>query len=109
MMFALLQEQHKSQMDAMAASNQKAMEAMFERMNAIIANNGNKSADKENSPPSSSNSGNSNSSTKRNRKKCPNCGKLVFHKPTACLELESNAGKRWAGWKSVKDTAETTN
>ncbi len=47
MMFALLQEQHKSQMDAMAASNQKAMEAIFERMNAIIASNG-KVANKEN-------------------------------------------------------------
>jgi hypothetical protein len=67
MMFALLQEQHKSQMDVMAASNQKAMETMFERMNAIIANNG-KSADKENNPPAASNLGSSNSGTKRNRK-----------------------------------------
>ena len=107
MMFALLQEQHKSQMDAMAASNQKAMEAMFERMNAIIASNG-KVVDKENNPPASNNSSSSNSGTKRNRKKCPNCGKLVFHKPTACLELEANAGKRWTGWKSVKDTAEAS-
>ena len=85
------------------------MEVMFERMNAIIANNG-KSADKENNPPASNNSGSSNSSgTKRNRKKCPNCGKLVFHKPTACLELEANAGKRWTGWKSVKDSAGAPN
>ena len=60
MMFALLQEQHKSQMDAMAASNQKAMEAMFERMNAIIACNG-KVADKENNPPASTNSSRNNS------------------------------------------------
>ena len=132
MMFALLQEQHKTQMDAMAASTQKAMEAMFEQMNAIIANNGKapanwpSSSDKENNPPASNNSnrtrlvaggekvnypsdGSSNSGTKRNRKKCPNCGKLVFHKPTACLELETNAGKRWAGWKSVKDTAGASN
>jgi len=29
MMFALLQEQHKAQLDAMASANQKAMEAMF--------------------------------------------------------------------------------
>ena len=95
-------------MDEMAASNQKAMEAMLEKMNAIIANNG-KSADKENNPPASSNSGSNNSGTKRNRKKCQHCGKLVFHKPTACLELEANAGKRWAGWKSVKDTADAAN
>jgi hypothetical protein len=30
MMFALLQEQHKTQLEAMAMANQKAMEAMFE-------------------------------------------------------------------------------
>ncbi len=30
MMFALLQEQHKTQLEAMATANQKAMEAMFE-------------------------------------------------------------------------------
>ena len=108
MMFALLQEQHKSQMDAMAAANQKAMEAMFERMNAIIANG--KPVDKENNPPAASNSGSSSSGgMKRNRKKCPNCGKMVFHKPTACLELEANAGKRWSGWKSVTDTAGAPN
>ncbi len=94
----------------MAALNQKAMETMFERINAIIANNG-KTTNKENNPPALSNSGNSSSSgTKRNRKKCRNCGKLiVFHKPTACLELEANAGKRWPGWKSVKDTADAAN
>ncbi len=79
-------------MDAMAAANQRAMEAMFEKMNAIIGSQG-KSADKENNPPASQNSGNSNRGKKRHRKTCPNCGKLVFHKPTACLELKANAGK----------------
>ena len=38
----------------------------------------------------------------------PQLRKVVFHKPTACLELEANAGKRWTGWKSVKDTAEAS-
>jgi hypothetical protein len=50
MMFALLQEQHKHQMEAMVASSLKAMEAMMERMNALIAGHG-KAADKENTPP----------------------------------------------------------
>jgi hypothetical protein len=50
MMFALLQEQHKHQMEAMAASSQKAMDAMMERMNALVAGKG-KAADKENTPP----------------------------------------------------------
>ncbi len=40
MMFALLQEQHRVQLNAMASVNQKAMDAMFERMNAIVAGNG---------------------------------------------------------------------
>jgi hypothetical protein len=108
MMFALLQEQHKSQMDAMAVANQRAMEAMLEKMNAIIGSQG-KPADKENNPPAAQNAGNSNGGTKRQPKTCPNCGKVVFHKPTACLELKANAGKRWTGWKSNKATAKSAN
>jgi len=75
MMFALLQEQHKMQMDTMAAANQKAMEAMFEKINAIITSK-DKVTDKGANPPASNNSGSSSSSgTRRNRQKCPNCGK----------------------------------
>ncbi len=37
MMFALLQEQHRVQLNAMASVNQKAMDVMFERMNAMVA------------------------------------------------------------------------
>jgi hypothetical protein len=37
MMFALLQEQHKTQLEAMGTANQKAMEAMFEQINAIVS------------------------------------------------------------------------
>ena len=39
MMFAPLQEQHRAQLNAMATANQKAMDVMFEQMNAIIAGN----------------------------------------------------------------------
>ncbi len=92
MMFTLLQEQHKSQLDAMAAANQKAMDAMFQQMNAIIAGQG-KAADKENAPPANDNAGNSTGVTKRNKKKCTHCGKHVFHKPTDCYELEANTSK----------------
>ena len=105
-MFALLQEQHRTQLEAMATANQKAMDAMFERMNAIVAGNG-KGQDKETTPPAGNvNPGNSNGGTKRNKKKCPHCGKHVFHKPADCYELEANASKRWTGWKSVKKTGE---
>ncbi len=53
MMFALLQEQHQSQLEAMATSNKAAMEAMMERMNALIAAQGGRKSpdDKENNPP----------------------------------------------------------
>ncbi len=61
MMFALLQEQHKAQMDAIVASNQKAMDAMFKRMNTIVGAQG-RLADKENTPPTAGNMGNSNGS-----------------------------------------------
>jgi hypothetical protein len=40
MMFALLQKQHKNQMEAMATASQKAMDAMMEWMNALVAGHG---------------------------------------------------------------------
>jgi hypothetical protein len=106
MMFALLQEQHKAQMEAMASANQKAMELMMERMNALVAG-AQKGQDKENAPPAGNNN-HSTGGTKRSKKKCQHCGKHVFHKAADCYELEANASKRWAGWKSVKETGETT-
>ncbi len=102
MMFALLQEQHKTQLKAMATANQKAMEAMFERINAIVGGQC-KAVDKENTPPATGNKGNSTVRTQRNRKKCTHCGKHAFHKPSNCNELEVNKSKHWMGWKSVKD------
>jgi hypothetical protein len=87
----------------MATANQKAMEAMFERMNAIVGSHG-KAADKENMPPTLGNTGSSTGGTKRIRKKCSHCGKHVFHKSADCYELKANTSKRWTGWKSVKDT-----
>ena len=110
MMFALLQEQHRAQLNAMAAANQKAMDVMFERMNAMVAGKGT-GPDKENAPPG----GNANPSaendtgtTKLKKKKCPHCGKTAFHKAVECYKLEVNASKRWTGLKSVKDTGEAT-
>ena len=37
----------------------------------------------------------------RVKKKCKNCGKVVFHKPEKCLELPENEDMRFEGWKSV--------
>ncbi len=36
-MFALLQEQHQLQLEAMAAANKATMEVMMEQMNTLIA------------------------------------------------------------------------
>jgi hypothetical protein len=96
MMFTLLQEQHKMQLKVMVAFNNQVMDTMFECMNALIAGHS-KAADKVNAPPANSNSGCASSSTKRNRKKCMNCGKHVLHKPEDCNELKTNASKRWPG------------
>ncbi len=63
-MFALLQEQHKSQHNAMVAANQKAMDAMFEQMNTIAVDQG-KAANKENALPANGNAGNSTGGTKK--------------------------------------------
>ncbi len=104
MMFALLQEQHKHQMEAMAASSQKAMDAMMERMNSLVAGHG-KAADKENTPPVKDNAHSNTRGTKQNKKKCIHCGKHVLHKSVDCYELEANASKRWTGWKSIKDNS----
>ena len=109
MMFALLHEQHRAQLDAMASANQKAMDTMFKQMNAIVTGNGPGRPDKENTPPGENvNPGNDTGTTKRTKKKCPHCGKTVFHKAAACYELEANASKRWTGWKSAKETGEMT-
>jgi len=66
MMFALLQEQHRAQLEAMATANQKATDAMFEWMNAIVTGNVKGGpADKENTPPGGNVSpGNNNGATK---------------------------------------------
>jgi hypothetical protein len=51
MMFALLQEQHRSQMETLAAANQQTMDVMLEQMNIIIAGQG-KALEKGNRPSS---------------------------------------------------------
>ncbi len=96
MMFALLQEQHKAQLESMVAANKQAMDAMFERINALIAGCG-KAVDKVTATIPNSNTGHASSTTNRKKKKCMNCGKLVFHKPETCYELETNVSKHYPG------------
>jgi hypothetical protein len=109
MLFAMLQEQHDQQIATRAATNKANMDAMMERMNALVAGKGgnrctvpNQQPDKENISPEDTNQ------PKKPRKKktlCPHCKKFVLHKPENCLELEVNKDKRWPGWKSVNANA----
>jgi hypothetical protein len=101
MMFALLQDQHRAQFEAMVAANKQAMDAMLERMNALIVGHG-KAADKVTATIPNSNTGQASTTTNCKKKVCANCRKLVFHKLQTCYELESNTSKRYPGWKSSK-------
>jgi hypothetical protein len=53
MMFALLQDLHKLQLEEMNAANKAMMDAMMECMNAILGSGGGRTSDwnKENAPP----------------------------------------------------------
>ncbi len=109
MMFALLQEQHQSQLKAMATTNKVAMEAMLERMHALVTAQGGRkhdpATDKENEhPPTNSRKENDTKKgpTRRKKAQCPHCKAFVYHKPEKCLELEVNKDKHWPGWKLIK-------
>jgi hypothetical protein len=95
-MFALLQDQHKVQLKAMAAANKQAMDAMLECMNALITGQG-KTADKVTATIPNSDTGQTSNTTNHEKKESANCRKLVFHKPQTCYELESNANKHNPG------------
>jgi hypothetical protein len=82
------------------------MDAILERMNAMLADQG-KAADKENIQPANANLGMGTGRAAGKKKRCPHCRKHVFHTATDCYELEANASKRWTGWKLVKDTKVT--
>ena len=54
MLFAMLQDQHTKQITKMEATNKANMEAMMEKMNALVASNATRQThqpDKENTPP----------------------------------------------------------
>ncbi len=86
MMFALLQEQHKTRLEAMETANQKAMEAMFEQINAIVGAQC-KAVNKKNMPPTTSNMGKSTGGTKRNRKSAPTAESTCSTSPLIATSL----------------------
>jgi hypothetical protein len=113
MLFAMLQEQHDKQIAAMTATNKANMDAMMERINAIMAGGGEKQTaqqDKENTPPAGQNrrplvgTGTGTDQTKKPQTQkalCPHCKTFVLHKPDNCLELKANKDIQWPGWKSI--------
>ena len=110
MMFTLLQEQHQLQLEAMAAANKAAMEAMMECMNALVTAQGGRqhpATNKDNTPPLT-NGGKEDDPKKgyirRKKALCPHCKAFIYHKPEKCYELEANKDKRWPGWKLIKET-----
>jgi hypothetical protein len=94
----MMQEQHDKQIAAIMAANKSSMDAMMERMNAMVAGKG---VDKENIKPKDDNK---DKKPTRDKHTCPHCKLKVLHKAKNCPELEENASKRWTGWKSVNDT-----
>ncbi len=77
-------------------------------MNAIVTGNGSGQNKEHANSGGNANAGNNSGSTKRKWKKCPHCGKTVFHKAADCYKLDANASKQWTGWKLVKETGEAT-
>ncbi len=112
-MFAMLQEQHDKQIAAMTATNKANMDAMMERMNAIMPGGRKKKTaqqDKENTPHGGNKhppagTGTRTDQTKKPQKQkalCPHCKTFDLHKPDNCPKLEANKDKQWPGWKSVQ-------
>jgi hypothetical protein len=79
MLFAMLQEQHDKQIASMEATNKANMDAIMERMNALVAAGYNK----ENViPPGATPTGGGPKCPRAKKHHCPNCKKMVIHKAT---------------------------
>jgi hypothetical protein len=100
-MFTLLQEQHKAQLEAMAASNKQAMVAMLEHMNVLIVGQS-KAADKVTATIPNSNTGQATKTATHGRKYARTKESLFNNKPQTCYKFEANASKCYPGWKSSK-------
>ena len=107
-MFALLQDQHKSQLEVMDAANKVTIDAMIGCMNTMLGGSGAKRSKRDKTihylppmpPPKRPTK-----RTKRKKKLCPHCNMFVCHKPGRCYEVKANEDKRLIGWKSVKETS----
>ena len=110
-LFAMLQEQHDKQIAVMAAIKKANMDAMIEKMNALVVGGGNRrmtQQDKEITPPGGNRRPPAGTDQTKKPKKqkalCPHCKPFALHKPDNCYELEANKDTQWPGWKSVHAT-----
>ncbi len=107
MLFAMLQEQHNRQIAAMTATNKANMDAMMERMNALVTGGAGRhptNQDKESTPsvgnslPTLMGSGATQPKKLKRRKcMCPHCKMFIPHKPKNCVDFKANKDKRWPG------------
>ena len=113
-MFAMMQEQHQEQLNAMLESNAAAMNManmgmveMANNMQIMMATmpGMSKTAEEDDKKNDTRTKGmkpwDKPGYVKRDAKMCPNCKRVVYHKPDKCLELETNKEKRRDNWKSV--------
>jgi hypothetical protein len=108
MMFALLQDQHKLQLMAMAVANKATMNAMMGRMNAILGGGSSRTSTRNKDkmqPPTPTGGDQKAKKDKRKKKLCPHCNMFVFHKPNRCYELDADKDKQWVGWILVKEAS----
>ncbi len=92
MLFPILHKQYVNQIAAMTEMHKANMDALMERMNAILAGGGEKRTaqhDKDNTPPGRNRhpltgTGTGMDQTKKPQKQkalCPHCKTFVLHKP----------------------------
>jgi hypothetical protein len=100
----MLHKQYDNQITAMTTTHKANMDALMERMNAILAGGGEKQTaqhNKENTPPRRNRhplmrTGTGMDQTKKPQKQkalCPHCKTFVLHKPDNCTKLEANKDK----------------
>ena len=114
MMFAMMQEQHQEQLNAMRESNAEAMKTANTDMAEMAKNmqimmdampGMSKTEVEDDKKNHTRKKGlkpwDKTGYVKRDPKMCPNCKIVVYHKPERCLEWEINKEKRRDNWKSV--------
>jgi hypothetical protein len=99
----------------MTTTNKATMDAMMERMNALVAGGVGRCPthkDKESTPtvvndlPTSTGAGTTQPKRpKRCKCICPHCKRVILYKPENCVELKVDKDKRWPGWKLVHTIA----